>query len=193
MTDRGRAETGGREGIADRFWVPSNILSLLRLPLAGATLYYIRLGPEFRVQLFVVIAAAVISDIVDGAVARRRGEVTRWGKILDPLADKVAIGSVTVALVLFRDLPVWVAVAVLGRDVLIVLAGIFLVRRAHVVVSSNVWGKLTSVVMSAVIGAYAMDVAPLKQPLLVAAAALLLASSVSYGSQFVKFLRSART
>ena len=186
MTDRGRAETGGREGIADRFWVPSNILSLLRLPLAGATLYYIRLGPEFRVQLFVVIAAAVISDIVDGAVARRRGEVTRWGKILDPLAD-------TVALVLFRDLPVWVAVAVLGRDVLIVLAGIFLVRRAHVVVSSNVWGKLTSVVMSAVIGAYAMDVAPLKQPLLVAAAALLLASSVSYGSQFVKFLRSART
>jgi CDP-diacylglycerol--glycerol-3-phosphate 3-phosphatidyltransferase len=173
----------------DLFWTPSNVVSLLRVPLTVAALYLIWLGPDYRLMLFAVMFAAIVTDIGDGALARRRGEVTRWGKILDPMADKVAIDSIAVALVVFGDLPPWVAVVVVGRDLLILLAGIFVIARTRFVFSSNIWGKLTTITMSALLLTYAMGADPLKTLLLWSAGALLVASMVSYGMYLIRFLR----
>ncbi len=171
------------------FWTVSNLFSLLRVVLTFPVLWLIWKGPEYKWILFVVVLVMIATDILDGYFARRRGEITEWGKILDPLADKLAIDSITVALVLLKDLPLWVAVVVVGRDLLILLAGIFAIAREKIVVSSNIWGKLTTLVMSALLLAYAMDADPLKLPLLALAVVLLLVSLASYGVYFFRFVR----
>ncbi|MDP6038896.1 MAG: CDP-alcohol phosphatidyltransferase family protein, partial [Candidatus Latescibacteria bacterium] len=107
----------------DRFWTVSNAFSLLRVVLTIPAIWLIALGSAFVWEAFGVVVVMIVSDWVDGYLARSRGEISRWGKILDPTADKVAIGAITIAMVLYKDLPFWLVVAVLVRDVLIAAAG----------------------------------------------------------------------
>jgi len=61
------------------------------------------------------------TDLLDGFAARRRGERTRLGAFLDPMADKLLLTSVFLSLTYLHQIPVWVFVAIFSRDVLIVL------------------------------------------------------------------------
>jgi CDP-diacylglycerol--glycerol-3-phosphate 3-phosphatidyltransferase len=173
----------------DAFWTISNGFSLARMVLVLPTLWLLKLGPDHRWTVFWLVVVMAATDVLDGYLARRRGEVTRWGKILDPVADKLAIDSIAIALVFLKGLPVWVAAAIVGRDILIVAGGLFLMSRVRIVTSSNVWGKLASIVMSCLLLAYAMDAEVLKWPLLAMTALLLVASSVSYGIRFLRRIR----
>ena len=167
------------------FWTISNGLSLLRAVLTGPVLWLIWMGPAVKWILFTVVMVMIITDILDGYLARRLRTVTRWGTILDPLADKVAIDAIAIMLALVKGLPLWVVVVVVGRDVSIVLAGVFLITRDRIVLSSNIWGKLTTCAMSVLLIAYAMDTQPLKVPFLYLSALLLLVSTVSYARRFL--------
>jgi CDP-diacylglycerol--glycerol-3-phosphate 3-phosphatidyltransferase len=189
MGDPAVQVTEASEKHPNPFWTVSNSLSLSRVVLAFPVLWFIWAGAEYKWVLFTVVLVMIATDILDGYVARLRGEITEWGKILDPISDKLAIDSIAVMLVLFKALPLWVAVVVVGRDVLIVVAGMFLMTRERIVVSSNIWGKLTTLVMSVLLLAYAMDADPVKLPLLVLAALLLSASLVSYGARFLRLVR----
>jgi CDP-diacylglycerol--glycerol-3-phosphate 3-phosphatidyltransferase len=171
---------------ANPFWTISNGLSLLRAALTGPVLWMIWMGPAWKWYLFSVVILMIITDILDGYLARCWGVVTYWGKILDPLADKVAIDAIAIVLALVKELPLWVVVVVVGRDVLIVLTGVFLVKRERIVYSSNIWGKLTTCAMSVLLIAYAMDAEPLKDPFLYLSAVLLLVSTVSYARRFLR-------
>ena len=122
----------------------------------------------------------VASDILDGALARARREVTEWGKIIDPIADKLAVDSVAALLVYLKGLPLWVAAAVIGRDLLIVLGGVLLASHIKEVPSSNAWGKATTCVMAALLLTYAMDFDPPKVILVWLAGFLILVSITSY-------------
>ena len=163
-----------------KLWTVSNAFSALRVVVVAPTLYYIWLGPEFRWYVFWLVMVMVFSDILDGALARARNEVTEWGKIVDPIADKLAIDTIAVLLVVLKGLPVWVAAAVIGRDILIVIGGVLMASRIKEVPSSNVWGKATTCVMAALLLTYAMDY-DLPKPVLVPLAGFLIAASaVSY-------------
>jgi len=173
----------------DRFWTVSNAFSLLRMVLTVPAVWLIALGPVYVWVAFVVVMMMIVSDWLDGYFARSRGEITRWGKILDPLADKVAIGAITIAMVLYKDLPLWLVVAVLLRDVLIALAGIYLVRKHDALVSSNIWGKAATLVMSWLLLVYLWDADVLK-PLLIGVSVVLLGVSwASYGWRFAQIVR----
>ncbi|MCZ6632339.1 MAG: CDP-alcohol phosphatidyltransferase family protein [bacterium] len=173
----------------NRFWTIANAFSLLRVVLTPPVLWLIWLGLDYRWWMFGLVVVMILSDILDGYFARRFGEITRWGKILDPLADKVAIGTITLLLVFTRGLPVWVAVVVVGRDILILLATLILMNRVKIVISSNIWGRVATLVMSLLLIAYSMDFAGFKQPLLMLAAVLLVVSWFTY---FLGFLRAMR-
>ena len=71
---------------------------------------------------FVVFVVAGISDAVDGFLAKRFGWATELGAYLDPLADKLLIVSIYIALAVAREIPSWLVIAVVSRDVLILLA-----------------------------------------------------------------------
>jgi len=175
----------------DKFWTVSNAFSVLRMVLAVPVVWLIILGPAFVWPTFALVVVMIISDILDGHLARRRNEITRWGKILDPLADKVAIGAITLVLVFYKDLPFWVIAAVLIRDGLILLASMFLIGKKDVVVSSNIWGKLTTLLMSFLLVSFLMDLFVIQTPLLWACGVLLLVSWLSYLINFIQLIKSS--
>ena len=172
-----------------RFWTLSNGVSLLRAVLTLPAVWLIALGPDYVWEAFGVVVVMIVSDWIDGWLARRWGEISQWGKILDPLADKVAVGAITIAMVVFKGLPVWLVLAVLMRDVVIFFAGMYLVKQRDVLLASSFWGKATTLVMSGLLLAYLWDADVLKPALIGLSAALLAVSLVSYGRQFFDIIK----
>nr|BCX01443.1 MAG: CDP-alcohol phosphatidyltransferase [Bacteroidota bacterium] len=130
-----------------RFWTPSNVLSLFRLILAlplGIALW----NEAEPVGVLTLMLAAIVTDAFDGHLARRRNEVTEWGKVLDPLADKICIGVVTLILTLQGRLPLWFAVLVLGRDGLILLGALGVKRWLGHLPASALPGKIAAALVA---------------------------------------------
>lgn len=101
-----------------RVWTAPNVLSMLRL--AGIPLFlWLVLGPELDVLAFVVLMASGLTDWLDGHLARRLDQHTRLGELLDPIADRLYILTVVVALALRDIVPWWVAAILLLRDLLL--------------------------------------------------------------------------
>lgn len=84
---------------------------------------------------------AVITDALDGYIARILNQESEIGRLIDPLADKIGVGIVVVLLVYFGDIPLWFAVLVILRDALIFCGGIILKLRKGVLLPSNMPGK----------------------------------------------------
>ena len=174
----------------NRFWTLSNAISLVRAVLTVPAVWFVALGQEYRWEAFAVVAVMILSDWADGYVARKRGETSRWGKILDPLADKVGIGAIAIALVCFKNLPVWLLAAVLVRDAAIFFGGLYLVRRRGILLASNFWGKATSLALSALLLAYFWEADALKPALVSISIVLLVISLFSYARRFFAILKN---
>ena len=176
----------------EKFWTLSNAISLSRAALTLPAVWFIALGRDYMWEAFAVVAVMIASDWMDGYIARRLGQVSRWGKILDPLADKVGIGAIAIALVCFKNLPVWLLVAVLARDAAIFLGGVYLAKQCGVVLASNIWGKATSLALSALLLAYFWDAAVLKPASVGISVALLVISLISYARRFFAMIKNRR-
>ena len=103
---------------ADRVWTVPNLLSLLRL--LGVPLFlWLALGPHADGWAIAVLAFGGLSDYADGKIARRFNQSSRLGALLDPAADRLYILATICALAVRGVIPVWLAVAIPGRDVLL--------------------------------------------------------------------------
>nr|WP_228255389.1 CDP-diacylglycerol--glycerol-3-phosphate 3-phosphatidyltransferase [Ornithinimicrobium avium] len=94
----------------------------------------------------VVFVVATVTDWVDGDLARRRGLVTAFGKLMDPIADKALMGSALICLSLLGELPWWVTVVILVREVGITLMRFVVIRRG--VIPASRGGKLKTVLQA---------------------------------------------
>lgn len=92
-----------------------------------------------RVWSAIVFVGASVTDLVDGELARRRGEVTTFGKVVDPIADKALTGTALVGLSLLGELPWWVTVVILVREVGVTLLRFWVIR--HGVIPASRGGK----------------------------------------------------
>ena len=105
---------------ADRVWTVPNLLSALRL--AGVPLFlWLLLGPEADVAAIVVLAVSSFTDWLDGVLARRLGQHSRLGELLDPAADRLYILAALIGLVLRDIIPWWLAALLIGRDLVLAL------------------------------------------------------------------------
>ncbi len=130
--------------MAGRFWTVSNGLSILRLLLAIPIVLFLEqrtAGARISAGVLCLIAAA--SDFLDGWLARRLNEVTTAGKILDPIADKIAVALVAAFMTAQDLIPLWYFLAVVIRDVLILGGGLYLRGTRGTVLQSNIVGKWT--------------------------------------------------
>jgi cardiolipin synthase len=125
-----------------RLFTASNLLSIARMIIAPWMFLLITSGDQ-KELVYVIALIGYISDLLDGYLARVRNEVTEWGKILDPLADKVFIASVCLGMIWSGQLSIWYIAVVLGRDILIILAGLFFANKADYVLPSTYVGKAT--------------------------------------------------
>ena len=93
-----------------------------------------------RVLAWAVFAIASVTDRIDGELARRRGLVTDFGKLVDPIADKAVTGVAFVGLSVLGELPWWVTVLVMGRELGITALRLVVIRRG--VIPASPGGKL---------------------------------------------------
>jgi cardiolipin synthase len=101
-----------------RVWTVPNLLSVLRL--AGVPIFlWLVLGPEADGWALVLLAVAGVTDFLDGYLARRLGQTSVVGQVLDPVADRLYILAVVVGLALREVIPWWVAVSLPLRDLLL--------------------------------------------------------------------------
>ncbi|MGN6251598.1 MAG: CDP-alcohol phosphatidyltransferase family protein [Marmoricola sp.] len=121
-------------------WTVPNLISALRL--LGVPLFlWLVLGPHADVWALVVLMLSGVTDWLDGHLARRLGQTSRLGEVLDPVADRLYILAVVVGLALRDIVPWWVAVVLPLRDALLWGLVPFLRRRGYSALPVHYLGK----------------------------------------------------
>jgi cardiolipin synthase len=109
------------EAGTDRIWTIPNILSILRL--LGVPLFlWLLLGPHADGWALLVLAVSGFTDWADGVLARKLNQMSSFGALLDPLADRLYILATLGGLVLRHVIPLWLAIVIVGRDVVVGVA-----------------------------------------------------------------------
>lgn len=126
-------------------WTIPNVLTMIRLLLVPVfVVVYFRTAAEPKYAALAVFAAASLTDMLDGFLARKLNQITDFGKLFDPLADKLMVLTALVCQALTGVFP-WAAVIVVAcKELFMVIGGLFLLNR-DVVVYSNIFGKAAQV------------------------------------------------
>ena len=171
-----------------------NVLTVLRIMLVPVLVVAL-LGdtPDGDVLAAVVFALASLTDFVDGYLARSRNSVTTFGKLMDPLADKLLIVAALISLVSLHRLAAWVAMVIIARE-LAVTALRMGATQVGVVMSASAFGKVkTCVQIAAILAVIAVSGHPLWVDLLVYAAVVVtVLSGLDYFFGLRRRLREAQ-
>jgi len=134
----------------------ANIITIVRILLAPLFVWLVLLDAGDHGVLRLVAAAlfiaAIATDGLDGALARKRNLITNSGIILDPIADKVLIGGALIALALVSELPWWVVVVILARELGITLFRLAVLRDR--VIPASRGGKLKTVLQAVTLSSW---------------------------------------
>jgi CDP-diacylglycerol--glycerol-3-phosphate 3-phosphatidyltransferase len=139
-----------------------NVLTVLRIMLVPVLVAAL-LGntPAGDVLAAVVFALASVTDFVDGYLARARGSVTTFGKLMDPLADKLLIVAALLALVSLDRLPAWIAMVIITRELAVTVLRLG-ATQVGVVMSASMFGKVkTCLQIAAILAVIAVHGQPL--------------------------------
>jgi CDP-diacylglycerol--glycerol-3-phosphate 3-phosphatidyltransferase len=195
-----------RPPIPDRAGDPAQGVRLVNLPNALTVLRVVcvpllawlmwlddgSLGPA-RDAAAAVFVLASITDFADGALARRLGLVTTFGKIADPIADKALIGVALIGLSLLGELPWWVTAIILGREIGVTLLRFWVIE--HGVIPASRGGKVKTVLQIVAITMYLLDVpwawwVPAREIAMGLAVLMTLATGADYVVRAVRLRRS---
>jgi CDP-diacylglycerol--glycerol-3-phosphate 3-phosphatidyltransferase len=170
------------------FWTLSNILSMLRgamvLPLSLALWYH------HSSAVAIICAAATLSDVLDGYFARKFNQISEAGKILDPLADKIFVGTMVVILAIQRAVPLWFLICVLLRDIVIFTGGIVVKSKKGIILPSNYVGKISVVFIALSLLGAAMNWGNATEYLFWISLAAMIISLVFYLMRFIEVMRT---
>jgi cardiolipin synthase len=164
------------------FTIP-NLISILRLFLIPSLVISI-LRNNIRLAL-ILLLISYISDIVDGFLARNLHQESEFGKMIDPLSDKITLLSVLIALTIARRFPFWATTVLTIREVLIISGGFFLLLTGRKVIPASLPGKITGWIIGGMTIVYILDLGPLLKPALYLALASMTISFYIYSQEFL--------
>jgi len=166
----------------------ANVLTGIRLLLVpfflAALLVDDGTDTGWRLIAFVVFVVAALTDRLDGELARRRGLVTAFGTMVDPIADKALTGSALIGLSLLGLVPWWATVLIMGREVGVTMLRLWVLR--HGVIPASRGGKAKTFVQALAIGLYVLPlpdvvaVSVLRWTVLAVAIGLTMVTGVDY-------------
>ncbi len=119
-----------------------NRLTILRIVLVPVFVLFFLLGWYFLSLL--VFAAASITDTLDGHIARSRGLVTNFGKLMDPLADKILVMAAMLCFVQIGACPAWIVIVILAREFLVTSLRLIAAGEG-IVIAADVFGKMKTI------------------------------------------------
>jgi len=120
-----------------------NVISMIRIVLVPVMLWLL-IGRDNPVGAGWMLALIGSTDWIDGYLARRLDQVSKVGEFLDPMADRLAVGGALIGGLITGDLPQWFAIAVLAREVLIGIAGVYLGLRHRRKIEGRRLGKIAT-------------------------------------------------
>jgi CDP-diacylglycerol--glycerol-3-phosphate 3-phosphatidyltransferase len=171
-----------------------NVLTLLRILLVPVLVVAL-LDETANGDLLaaIVFALASATDAMDGYLARTRNDITTFGKLMDPIADKLLIISALVALVSLHRLAAWVAMVIIARELTVTVTRMQATQQG-VIIAANGWGKAKTIVQVAAI--FVLIVAGQPTPawvdgLVYAAVAITIVSGIDYFFGLRRVLREA--
>lgn len=204
MTGVPASAAGGSRPVAQRatrrvgLWNIANVLTMVRLLLVPAfVLLMLAAGghdPAWRSLAWAAFTIAMITDLFDGELARRHGLVTDFGKIADPIADKAIMGAALICLSALADLPWWVTVVILSRELGITMLRFWVIR--HGVIPASRGGKLKTLSQGVAVGMYILaltgPLASLRWWAMALAVVLTVVTGLDYVRQAVVLRRGSR-
>jgi CDP-diacylglycerol---glycerol-3-phosphate 3-phosphatidyltransferase len=115
-----------------------NVLTVLRCALTPVCILAIADAPSgWSIDATLVFAVAALTDALDGSLARSRGQITRVGQVIDPIADKLLICGCLLALVVVGRAPLWVWIAIASRELTVTVLRYAVHREGRLVPASN--------------------------------------------------------
>lgn len=181
-------------------WNLANALTVFRLVLVPVFILTLAAhgGHQsgWRVIACVIFAIASITDRIDGDIARHRGQVTEFGKLADPIADKALVGAALLGLSALGDLPWWITVLMLVREVGVTLLRFWVIR--HGVIPASRGGKIKTTLQAVAIGLFVLIpvgswLKPIAWTFMVAAIVVALATGIDYVARAVRLRRESTT
>ena len=168
----------------------ANALTVLRLILVPVFVACLLAGGTgWRVAAFVVFGVASVTDLLDGRLARRRGLITDFGKIADPIADKALTGAALVTLSALGELAWWVTVVILAREISVTVLRFWVIRRG--VIAASRGGKLKTLLQVVAIALYVLPGPPaaLRETVMAAAVAVTVVTGIDYAVRAMRLRR----
>lgn len=180
-----------------RLWNLPNALTMLRLALVPVFGYLLLVdggdNATARWWAAFVFVVASITDLLDGAIARKRNLVTTFGKVADPIADKALTGVALLGLSYLGEMPWWVTIVILGREISITLTRFFVIR--HGVIPASRGGKAKTVAQMLAIFLYILPVtgalATARWWILMIAVALTVLTGIDYVVRAIKLRKTS--
>lgn len=133
------------EEVSNRILTVPNLISAIRLCLVPIFLVLLLNGYNLMATFLFALAAS--TDWVDGQIARRTNQVSRLGQLLDPAVDRILMICGVLGLFLVGRLPLWIILVVIGRDLLLLLGGVYLLKRWKARVAVIYSGKVATTLL----------------------------------------------
>ena len=149
----------------------------------------------WRVAAWAVFAVASITDRFDGELARKRNLITEFGKLADPIADKALVGAALIGLSSLNELPWWVTIVILVREIGVTLLRFWVIR--HGVIPASRGGKLKTLLQAVAIGLFVLPhwdwLRDIAWVVMIAAIAVALVTGFDYVGRAVRLRRTGRS
>jgi CDP-diacylglycerol--glycerol-3-phosphate 3-phosphatidyltransferase len=165
----------------------SNIITISRLVLLPLIIYFLLTGQ--RLVAFIIMLVSLLSDGLDGYLARKLNQESRLGKFLDPLCDKIFLAAVLITFLYLGAVPLWAVILIVLRDFLILLGSFILLKSKAVVEPSNTVGKITGFIFGAMVLAFTIGWNFLGNVFLYLSIVVMSVAFVTYAVNYLKIMK----
>ena len=124
----------------------ANIITFIRLAMI-IPLFFFTLNPRYYLIALVLFWLAMLTDVIDGLIARRFNMITNLGKFMDQITDKLLINAILLIFLWNRLLPLWFVTLVILRDIIVGGVRMFLASK-DIIVPANIWGKMKTLLQT---------------------------------------------
>jgi CDP-diacylglycerol---glycerol-3-phosphate 3-phosphatidyltransferase len=171
-----------------------NVLTGFRLLLVPVFVYYLTIFNDSTFNQWIAgifYFVAAMTDVLDGYLARKNNQITNWGKIADPIADKALTGAAFIGLSLLGIIPWWITVVILVREIAVTILRFYVIRRG--VIPASRGGKAKTLTQNIAIVAFLLPLPSLLEfipiTVLVIALVLTVATGIDYAMKSQKIAK----